>query len=276
MARACSTAWSSAARRRCSTRRALLRWNSDKSYLAELGRRGRADRRRRAPSTALDEAGAGRRARRDSATELVVKPLVSASADDTYRLGAGDAVPAQRPRPADAGPAVHAVDRDEGEYSLMLFGGALQPLHRQAPQGAATSASSPHLGGTETPCAPPPGAIALAQAALAAAPAPRDLCPGRHGRRRRRRAPDHGAGADRAGAVAPARARQGRGIRRGDRFSDRPAARANSHWRIAEVRLGGGIAVEPLDVDPRDQRVERQRRSAPPPPRAPAQKMARG
>ncbi len=104
---------------------ALVRWNLDKRYLAELGERGVAI----VPSLwferwedglverALDAFDTGR---------VVVKPQVGANADHTYVLG--------RDAPAD-GIAQSFVDRplfvqpfaesirSEGEYSLFYFGG---------------------------------------------------------------------------------------------------------------------------------------------------------
>ena len=148
---------------------ALLRWNSDKSYLAELTDVG-------VPTVAsltvdgLDEAAlaAARTAYGDT---LVVKPLVSASADDTYRLGLDDPIPASvRGKRMLVQPFMPSVAQ-RGEFSLMLFGGQFSHCIVKRPK-AGDFRVQPHLGGSETPCAPPAGAIALAQAALAAAPAP--------------------------------------------------------------------------------------------------------
>ena len=112
---------------------ALLRWNSDKAYLAELGRQGRADGRD-ATVDALDEAALAA-ARAAFGGELVIKPPVSASADGTFRLGPGDAIPdSVRGRRMLIQPFMPSI-ADEGEYSLMLFGGEYQPRHRQAAQG---------------------------------------------------------------------------------------------------------------------------------------------
>lgn len=147
----------------------LLRWNSDKRYLAELGAKGIATIPTRLVE-AMDEA-ALTAARADYGDELVIKPPVSASADGTYRLGPAD------PLPADAAgkammvqPFLHSVT-DEGEYSVMLFGGCFSHCIVKRPK-AGDYRVQPHLGGRDEPCEPPEGAIALAQAALAAAPAP--------------------------------------------------------------------------------------------------------
>ena len=59
---------------------------------------------------------------------------------------------------------------EEGEYSIMLFGGKFSHAIVKRPKSGDYRVQ-PHLGGTEQPCAAPEGAIELAHAALAAAPA---------------------------------------------------------------------------------------------------------
>ena len=98
---------------------------------------------------------------------------------------------------------------EEGEYSILLFGGRFSHAIVKRPK-AGDYRVQPHLGGTELPCAPPEGAIELAHAALAAAPAEAayarvDMVRDNDGRAR-----DHRAGADRAVAVAAACARRRR------------------------------------------------------------------
>jgi glutathione synthase/RimK-type ligase-like ATP-grasp enzyme len=148
---------------------ALLRWNSDKAYLTELDAKGvpTVATRLTEALTAddLDEARAA------FATDtLVIKPPVSAAADGTFKIGPGDGVPE-----AAAGqrmliqPWMKAI-ASEGEYSLMFFGGAYSHAIIKRPK-AGDFRVQPHLGGTELPCAPPPGGKALARAALDAAPA---------------------------------------------------------------------------------------------------------
>jgi glutathione synthase/RimK-type ligase-like ATP-grasp enzyme len=147
---------------------ALLRWNSDKAYLAELAAAGVPTVASRTVD-ALDEAALAD-ARAAFGDELVIKPLVSASADGTYRLGAHDPLPA-----AVAGKRMlvqpFMASIASGEYSLMLFDGVFSHCIVKTPKPGDFRVQ-PHLGGTEEACAPPPGATALAQAALAAAPAP--------------------------------------------------------------------------------------------------------
>ena len=192
---------------------ALLRWNSDKAYLEQLAAAGVPTVASRTVA-ALDDAALAE-ARAAFGDQLVVKPLVSAAADDTFRLGPDDPIPASvRGKRMLVQPFMPSI-ASSGEYSLMLFGGAFSHAIVKRPK-AGDFRVQPHLGGSETPCAPPDGAIALAQAALAAAPGARGLCAGRHDRRRRRGLADHGTGTDRAGAVAAARPRQGRGTGGGD------------------------------------------------------------
>lgn len=148
---------------------ALLRWNSDKRYLAELGDKGIATIPTRLVES-MDEAALAA-ARADFGDELVIKPPVSASADGTYRLGPADPVPAGATGKAMmVQPFLRSV-MEEGEYSVMLFGGRFSHCIVKRPK-VGDYRVQPHLGGREEACAPPEGAIALAEAALAAAPAP--------------------------------------------------------------------------------------------------------
>ena len=146
----------------------LLRWNSDKRYLAELGAKGIAT----IPTLLverMDEAALAE-ARTEFGDELVIKPPVSAGADGTHRLGPAD------PLPGDAvgrdmliQPFLRSM-ADEGEYSILLFGGRFSHAIIKQPK-AGDYRVQPHLGGTEMPCEPPAGTIELARAALDAAPA---------------------------------------------------------------------------------------------------------
>jgi glutathione synthase/RimK-type ligase-like ATP-grasp enzyme len=146
----------------------LLRWNSDKRYLAELGRKGIAVIPTRIAEQ-LDEAALAE-ARAEYGAELVIKPPVSASADGTYRLMAHDSLPEEsRGRAMMIQPFLRSV-AEEGEYSIMLFGGEYSHAIVKRPK-AGDYRVQPHLGGSEQACAPPPGAVELAKAALAAAPA---------------------------------------------------------------------------------------------------------
>ncbi|MEO7654328.1 MAG: hypothetical protein ABIS23_01430 [Sphingomicrobium sp.] len=145
----------------------VLRWNSDKRYLEELGARGIATVPTRFAES-LDEAVLAT-ARDLFGPELVVKPPVSASAYGTHRLGPGDAIPEDvAGRPMMIQPFLASV-MAEGEYSLIHFDGVFShAIVKRAKSG--DYRVQPHLGGTELPCEPPAGSRALAKAALAAAP----------------------------------------------------------------------------------------------------------
>lgn len=146
----------------------LLRWNSDKRYLAELGTRGIHVIPTRLV-TRLDEAAMAD-ARAEFGDELVIKPPVSASAYGTHRLGPDDTLPADsRGQEMLVQPFLRSV-AEEGEYSCLLFGGRFSHAIVKRPK-AGDYRVQPHLGGSEQPCPPPEGAIELAHEALAAAPA---------------------------------------------------------------------------------------------------------
>lgn len=148
-----------------------LRWNSNKSYLHDLAQNGVAT-----VSTlftkSLEAADiAAARAAFGEGAELVIKPAISGGADGTFRLGAGDPVPA----------SVLGCDMliqpmmpniaSEGEYSLFYFGGIFSHAILKTP-AAGDFRVQQQFGGREIAVTPPPGTLALAEAALAAAPAP--------------------------------------------------------------------------------------------------------
>jgi glutathione synthase/RimK-type ligase-like ATP-grasp enzyme len=148
----------------------LLRWNGDKAYLAELGDVGVAT----VPTMAVESCcGADlEEARRRFGSEwLVIKPPVSASAMGAHRLGPGDDVPAEsRGKPMIVQPLIEEIART-GEFSLMLFDGEYSHAVVKRPRSGDFRVQEYH-GGETRPCeAPPEGAIELAEAALAAAPA---------------------------------------------------------------------------------------------------------
>jgi glutathione synthase/RimK-type ligase-like ATP-grasp enzyme len=146
----------------------LLRWNSDKRYLTELGELGISVIPTRLVE-ALDEAALAE-ARRDYGEILVIKPPVSAAADGTHKLGPRDPLPPNSlGRTLMVQPFLPSV-ASEGEYSIMRFGGRLSHAIVKRPK-AGDYRVQPHLGGSEARCEPPAGAIELARAALASAPA---------------------------------------------------------------------------------------------------------
>jgi len=149
---------------------ALLRWNGDKAYLAELGDAGVST----VPTLAVEsccDADLEEARRRFGSEWLVIKPPVSASAMGAHRIGAGDDLPAEsRGKPMIVQPLIEEISRT-GEFSLMLFDGEYSHAVVKRPRSGDFRVQEYH-GGETRPCdAPPAGAIELAQAALAAAPA---------------------------------------------------------------------------------------------------------
>lgn len=149
----------------------LLRWNSDKAYLVELADRGVAT----VPTMAVeqcDDEDLEEARRRFGSEWLVIKPPVSASAYGTHRIGPDEGLPADsRGKPMIVQPLIEEIART-GEYSLMLFDGEFSHSVVKRPRPGEFRVQE-HLGGVTLPCTePPPGAVELAQAALAAAPAP--------------------------------------------------------------------------------------------------------
>jgi glutathione synthase/RimK-type ligase-like ATP-grasp enzyme len=147
----------------------LLRWNSDKAYLAELGGKGIAS----VPTLEVDhlnEAALTAAHAVLGSEQLVIKPPVSAAAFGTYRLGPGEPVPTEvHGQRMLVQPWLGAVV-EEGEYSLILFGGRYSHCVAKRPK-AGDFRVQPDHGGTTEPVALPDGALALAEAALAAAAA---------------------------------------------------------------------------------------------------------
>jgi len=148
----------------------LLRWNSDKAYLAELAAKGVAT----VPTIvvdACDDRALAEARQVFGSGRLVVKPPVSAGATGTHLLGPDDALPEDsRSRPAIIQPMIETI-ATEGEYALMLFDGVLSHAALKRPRPGDFRVQ-PHLGGTMVACTPPAGGEELARAALAAAPAP--------------------------------------------------------------------------------------------------------
>jgi glutathione synthase/RimK-type ligase-like ATP-grasp enzyme len=148
---------------------ALLRWNSDKAYLAELADRGVST----VPTLAVEaccDADLEEARRRFGSEWLVIKPPVSASASGTHRLGPNDDLPGDSARqPMIVQPLIEEISRT-GEFSLMLFDGEFSHAVVKRPKSGDFRVQ-PHLGGITLPSKAPPGAERLAKQALAAAPA---------------------------------------------------------------------------------------------------------
>lgn len=147
----------------------VLRWNTDKGYLADLEAAGVAIVPTRVTDALSDADLAAARAAW-GAGALVVKPAISGGADGTYRLAAGDAVPAdvagQRMLVQPLMPAIAS----EGEYSLFLFDGRFSHAILKRPAQGDFRVQE-QFGGTEIAIDAPAPALALARAAIDAAPA---------------------------------------------------------------------------------------------------------
>lgn len=144
----------------------ILRWNSDKAYLAELDALG-------IPSVPTLMADTLDQAALDGARDtfgvgtLVIKPPISGGADGTFRLERGDAVP-----DAVAGhrmmiqPFLPTISA-EGEYSLFFFGGKFSHSIIKRPANGDFRVQEQY-GGTEGAVAAPIEALELADRAFAA------------------------------------------------------------------------------------------------------------
>ena len=147
----------------------LLRWNSDKAYLAELCAAGVPT----VPSMTIEQLdeGALDQARAAFGDDLVIKPLVSASAYGTHRLGAADPLPESvRGWRMLAQPWLPSITAS-GEWSLIYFDGAFSHAVAKLPRPGEFRVQPEH-GGIITQCDPPANAREVADAALAEAPTP--------------------------------------------------------------------------------------------------------
>lgn len=144
----------------------LMRWNTRKTYLAELEAAG-------VPTVPTlfgdaDPATITAAFTRFGAEEIIVKPQVSAGSFRTERLKPGDALPSLPD--AMIQPFLPSI-ADEGEYSLFYIGGELtHTIVKRATGG--DFRIQPQFGGVNQPWSPDPEALSVAQAAMAAAPEP--------------------------------------------------------------------------------------------------------
>ncbi|HEY0595123.1 hypothetical protein [Sphingopyxis sp.] len=148
----------------------VLRWNSDKAYLAELGAKGVAV----VPTVevaALDEASLAEAMAGLDAAEMVIKPAISGGADGTHRIAPGDPIPADAQGQRRLVQPLMAGILTEGEYSLFFFGGKFSHAIVKRPASGDFRVQE-QFGGREEPWAANDASQTLAAAALAAAPAP--------------------------------------------------------------------------------------------------------
>jgi glutathione synthase/RimK-type ligase-like ATP-grasp enzyme len=147
----------------------VLRWNGDKSYLAQLHAKGIST----VPSLAfdaLDESALDHARETFDTDEVVVKPLVSASAYGTHRVAREDPFPEEvRGWRMLVQPWLKDIV-NSGEYSLIFFGGEFSHSVSKVPKPGEFRVQ-PEYGGIIGPCEPPPGSVELGKAALAASPA---------------------------------------------------------------------------------------------------------
>lgn len=148
----------------------VLRWNSDKAYLAELGTKGVAV----VPTVevaALDDASLTEAMSELMTDEVVIKPAISGGADGTHRIAPGDPIPADAQGQRRLVQPLMAGILTEGEYSLFFFAGKFSHAIVKRP-AAGDFRVQEQFGGREMAWDASEAAQLLAAQALAAAPAP--------------------------------------------------------------------------------------------------------
>ncbi|MGC1470604.1 MAG: hypothetical protein WA793_14610 [Sphingorhabdus sp.] len=144
----------------------VLRWNSDKAYLAELSAAGVATVPTLIRESMSDAALESARDIFDS-PRLVVKPPISGGADGTYLIGPSDPLPAEAiGQRMLVQPFLPAISED-GEYSLFYFGGTYSHAISKHPAEGDFRVQE-QFGGVERGIDAPDDAKVLAEAALAA------------------------------------------------------------------------------------------------------------
>ncbi len=144
----------------------VLGWNSDKSYLGRLADKGIAlpDTIWVESPTQVDVDAAFDRFGTD---QIVVKPRVSGGAWKTLRLSRGDRLTDAPQGPAMIQPYLPSIET-EGETSLLFFGGRLSHVVNKRPVPGEFRVQVQYGGGYVALAEPPAGALALAEATLAA------------------------------------------------------------------------------------------------------------
>lgn len=149
---------------------ATLRWNTNKDYLFDLEEAGVAivpsQLAHRLTRGDVDAARAA-----FGVDTLVIKPTISGGADGTYRLGPSDPIPFDvLEREMLIQPLMPMIAR-EGEFSLFYFAGQFSHAILKIPEQGDFRVQE-QFGGREVTIEAPAAALALAEAALAAAPGP--------------------------------------------------------------------------------------------------------
>ena len=145
----------------------VLRWNTTKTYLADLEAAGVPV----VPTIFADHADDAvvARARAElGADTLVVKPQVSGGSHETVKLEPGEALVGGPSGAAMIQPFLPSVS-GEGEISLLHFDGAFSHAIGKVAR-AGDFRVQPQFGSTIGPITPPEGALDIAQAVLAATP----------------------------------------------------------------------------------------------------------
>lgn len=148
---------------------AVLRWNTTKTYLADLEAAGVpvvptvfADH--------VDDAVIARARETLGAETLVIKPQVSGGSHETVKLALGEPLVGGPSGAAMIQPFLPSVSC-EGEISLLHFDGVFSHAIGKVAK-AGDFRVQPQFGSTIGPVSPPPGALEVARAVLAAAPGP--------------------------------------------------------------------------------------------------------
>jgi glutathione synthase/RimK-type ligase-like ATP-grasp enzyme len=154
----------------------LVRWNLRKTYLFDLEARG-VPIVPSAHGSELDRRSLGGLFERFAVEEIVVKPVIGANADDTFRIARRDAAAAARALAAFGGrdylaqPFVQSVV-GEGEHSLFYFAGEYSHAIRKVPKRGDFRVQEEH-GAEIIPVTAPGELVELGQRAVrAVTPAP--------------------------------------------------------------------------------------------------------
>ncbi len=144
----------------------VLAWNSDKSYLGRLAEQGVAI----PPTLWTDhptQADIDAAFDRFATDVVIVKPRVSGGAWKTLRLARGEALTDAPEGPAMIQPYLPTIET-EGETSMLFFGGRLSHVVNKRPVPGEFRVQVQYGGGYVALPEPPAGALALAEATLAA------------------------------------------------------------------------------------------------------------
>lgn len=148
----------------------VLRWNSDKAYLADLGVKG-VTVVPTADVAALDESRLAEARAALGAEVVVIKPAISGGADGTHRIAPGAPIPKDAiGRRRLVQPLMPGIST-EGEYSLFFFDGRFSHAIVKRP-AAGDFRVQTQFGGREEAWEASEAALGLAVAALDAAPLP--------------------------------------------------------------------------------------------------------